>query len=163
MNSPEVDFVERTKAILESYSGLHDISIIINCAFGLVIFPHSIVTKGMKNKTWWTELPFWDKSLGDFDDLPRFIKDGLSTESHPQKLGEMLEEVRNGLCHQPIDPINEENPLTQNVEFTGIKIEFTDRGVLRWTFQARRGDLSRFVIFLADRYLEYFRNMRSDI
>jgi hypothetical protein len=160
MNSPEVDFVERSICILkENEQFRNDMSIIINCTYGLLSFPHLMITREKceekkNNPNWWMDLSPWNEDITDSPSVRDIIKG-----DHPKSLGELIEAVRNGLNHQPFVPDNKSG------KFVGIKINLTTRKKgepeLKWSFDATQDQLKNFLLMTADKYLEYFKNLNK--
>src|SRR5882762_2876395 len=76
MENSGKNFVERTKKLIEDIKTENDVSLLINCAFGLTIFPHSIVLQKLEcehNKEgWWSSDDFWNRNLRGFT-LPKCL------------------------------------------------------------------------------------------
>ena len=62
MNKFDVDFVIRTKEILEDYAGKRDLSNLLNCTLGLIILPYENVKSSTES--------FWDLEIEKIPDMP---------------------------------------------------------------------------------------------
>ncbi len=164
MENPEVNFVNRTLEILnDSKKFKRDMSIIINCTYGLLLFPLSIIeaeknSEKKKNSNWWKELPPWNEEIVGFPEAFAVVK-----KNHPKSLGDLLKKVRDGLSHQSFVPNND------NGKFIGIRIVFKRQGGIDgvekdidWTFEANQEQLKAFLIFIAGKYLEYYNSPKSE-
>lgn len=148
----EIEFVKRTKEILESYNGTHTFSNLINCTLGLIILPYENIEGG----------DFWDVLITDID----LFNEGQIIVFEPMTFDKKLKKVitlrkslinfvtklRHGLAHQNITPINNGKELykieiknsfrvTQNLFQTDLVVQFTEV------------QLKRFALFIADSYL----------
>lgn len=144
----EIEFVERTKKILEEYEGDYDMSIILNCALGLIILPNE------KRLT----TPSWNTKLGDISKLPHFelktfkpIKNiNNSGGYYPKTLKVLLKKVRNGLAHQNIEPVN------KNGKFIGVIIRNYPPNDHQPDLEVQfsQQELKDFALFIANEYLK---------
>ncbi|MCF6269498.1 MAG: hypothetical protein L3J41_07300 [Melioribacteraceae bacterium] len=141
-----IDFVRRTRDILESYKGEHSFSNLINCSLGLIILPYEKRRKSPvlnKNISEIDSLPFF--TILDFNPIKTIIKDRISY--YPKTLGVFLRKTRNGLAHQNIHPINSDGILQKILitnkykNYTDLKVEFTEN------------ELKKFALFISELYL----------
>lgn len=143
-----IEFVKRTKKILNEYSGGFDFSTLINCTLGLLILPYENVK--------FSTNPIWDQDVSEIAtirvlDITRFepiekIKSG-NTTYYPKTAKVFLQKIRNGLAHQNIQTIND------NGSFTGVIIKnfYFEKQDLEVTFTQKQ--LHDFALFIADQYL----------
>ncbi len=150
----DVDFVERTKEILGAYNGTRDMSIILNCLMGLVIFPFEKIKA--------TNDSFWDTELSAITDFPIFkqhkfepiekIKNAKVTY-YPKTLRTLLRKVRNGIVHTHIEAIND------NGQFAAVGIrnyfEPKTKTYLDMHLEFSQEQLRVFALFIADEYLKH--------
>ena len=146
----EIEFVERTKKILEEYTGDYDMSIILNCALGLIILPYE------KRR----DTPSWNTELGDISELPSFnlkiFKPIRNTNNsgvtyYPKTLKVLLQKIRNGLAHQNIEPVNE------NGKFVGVIIRnYFNKANRHLDLDVHfsQQELKDFALFIANEYLK---------
>jgi len=156
-----IEFVERTKHLLESYKGDYEVSNTLNCTLGLVILPFET------NEHFLSHVSL-EKLEETLDIEIRYLR---SIENYRiYRSAELLRRVRNGLSHRHIIPrsirgnvsgiivwdyrvsncpdsesyaSNEQKLYEKCAE---VEFEFTCEG------------LKRFALFIADRYLEASRN-----
>ena len=148
----EIEFVQRTKEILQSYQGEYKLCNAINCVLGLIILPNEII-KERPN-------PYWDTNISDIQELGllqirkfepiRSIRNGI-TNYYPKSLKVFLRKIRNGLAHQNIEPVN------KNGVFCGVIIRnyYTDaKKTQDLEVEFNRRELEEFALFIADEYLK---------
>lgn len=147
MIRPEKDFVLRTKQIIEASATKYDVSLLINCSFGLVVFPYAMLLKDLdvSGSGWWSNHPFWKKNLKDFDNLPLVLRTCLTKNAFPKTIGELFYKLRNTLCHNRFEPINTDQKLV------GIALIFKEG----FAVEFEKDELREVLIFVADVYLEY--------
>jgi hypothetical protein len=150
----EVEFVERTQSILIEYAGEYKLTNLLNCMIGLVILP---------NERAQNDFPaLWERDIKDipiFSDLKIKIfnpikgKDKITgtTEYFATTLKIFLKKLRNGIAHQNIEPINE------NDLFVGAVFRNKIYGVVDFEVEFRRRELETFANFVANQYLYHFR------
>ncbi len=141
------EFVKRTIDILNSYKGKFEFSNLLNCTLGLIILPYAKMGSSS----------YWNTEIVNLEDIPSFtiklfepikkMKRGRIT-SYPKTIGVLLRKIRNGLAHQNIEPINENN------KFVGIKIfnKYFDK--LDLDIEFTREELYNFAIYISNKYLE---------
>jgi len=150
MEDPDKDFVCRTKEILDTVRTKHDVSLLVNCTFGLVIFPHTIVLERLRpvsRESWWSSSEFWSKNLKDQHDLPNFLKTALGNNHFPKSIGEFLHKLRNALVHQEFEPINNEGQLM------GMKWTIIKKRDLH--LELKEEELRELLPFIANVYLRF--------
>lgn len=150
MEDPDKDFVCRTKEILDTVRTKHDVSLLVNCTFGLVIFPHTIVLEKLKpvsRESWWSSSEFWSKNLKDQEGLPEFLRAALKNNHFPKSIGEFLHKLRNALAHQEFEPINDDGRLI------GIRWMIVRDRDLR--LELRKEEFKELLPFIANVYLRF--------
>jgi hypothetical protein len=151
----DVDFVIRTKEILNDYNGPRDMSIILNCLMGLVILPFEKV-KSNPNAFWDTELtaipnlPSFHQHI--FEPIERLAKQNKQPILYPKTLRVFLRKMRNAICHQNIEAINK-NEKFASVSFRNY-FEPTTRQYLDMHIEFTQDELKTFALFVAEQYLK---------
>jgi hypothetical protein len=147
----EIEFVERTKRILEEYRGEYKLSNAINCTLGLLVLPNERIIN-YDIRPWNTpvvdmeELAFLNIRV--FEPIRRIENEERSY--YPKTLQILLKKLRNGIAHQHIIPVNRLGL------FVGIKIQnlFPDvKPILDTDVEFSRTELEKFAVFIADQYL----------
>lgn len=149
----EIEFVQRSKNLLEDYQGPWDMTNLINCTLGLIILPY----ENIKGKPSYS---FWDADLGMIPNLPPFrltifepIKNinNANITYYPKTLKVLLQKIRNGLAHQRIEPLNPDG------KFAGIIIKnYFDVAQTHQDLEIHlsQQELKSFALFVADEYLK---------
>jgi len=152
-----IEFVERTKHLLECYKGDYEVSNTLNCTLGLVILPYE-TNRGFLSNVLLEKL---EQTLGIEIRYLRNIENNRISNCR-----ELLRRIRNGLSHRHIIPKSTEGNVTgvtiwdydrrscscnesrndneQTVyeKCAEVEFEFTCEG------------LKEFALFIADKYLE---------
>lgn len=146
-----IKFVERTKEILESYKGAHEVSNLLNCTLGLIILPYEQI-KEKQNSFWDTELLTISNlpsfGIHKFEPIQSIRKENI--KYYPKTLKVFLQKIRNGLAHQNIQPVNE------NETFKGVIISnYFDKAKKHEDLKVEfgRDQLKEFALFIANEYL----------
>lgn len=148
-----IEFVERTRILLQEYDGPYAVSNLLNCTLGLLILPYEVV-KTSPGSLWKTEisalpdLPAFQLSF--FEPIQSIDKTGVK-RFYPKTLKVLLQKIRNGLAHQDIEPINERG------EFVGVIIRnyfWPPDTHQDLEVQFSEQELSDFATFIADEYLK---------
>lgn len=152
-----IEFVERTKYLLECYEGDYEVSNALNCTLGLVILPFET------NKDFLSHVSL-EKLKETLDIEIRYLPNNESYRISDS--GELLRRVRNGLSHRHIIPKSSEGNVT------GVKIwDYNHRNCphnesgndneqevyekcAEVEFEFTNEGLKKFAIFIADKYLE---------
>lgn len=156
MNTPEIEFVERTKEILNNVETPHEVSLMINCTFGLILFPHLIILKRLNPKDrreWWNESDYWKQDLKDLPNLPDFIRQQLNINHFPKTVGEFIHKLRNALSHQQFTPIN------VNGKFVGIRFIIVRN--INLSFELVEANFKEALTFIADTYLNFLNEQNQ--
>lgn len=163
MTKFDIEFVERTKEIIETYQVNHNFSLLLNCTLGLIILPYERCDQPGHQQT----NNLWDTNLIQIANIPDFkmhrwepiksfnYQTGAFTPSK-KTFKVLLKKIRHGLAHQHIQPVN-----TGEI-FTGVEIwnEFVYRDKrqpkkkedVRVEFTELQ--LSQFALFIANLHLD---------
>lgn len=111
----EVDFIKRTLHLLESYRGEYEVTMLINCSLGLLVFPKEIMHKSRLGNL----LREHDVPVKDLDTswgiqrhhiLEMGIKDSRTSEAYTENtfvLSQLTRRLRNALVHGRFKTLNE--------------------------------------------------------
>ncbi len=131
MNDMDIQFVERTQHIINSYKDIYEYTLLLNCTMGLIILPLEV----NREKT----LEFLNRSLDDIEIIKSiFEKDTAHIfnptvknrktqrfEQAPTTLKTFLYKIRNSLAH-----FANSTPINENGEWTKIKLVEIEAEVL---------------------------------
>ncbi|MCY1361158.1 HEPN [compost metagenome] len=114
--------MSRTLEIVESYDGVYDATLLVNCLLGLIIVPKESLIDSIP------EEPF--EKISNWGINPASIKEfGNCDHGHEQKpnLRQLVRRLRNAVAHFKIDPVHK---MTEVVGFrfkdrNGFKAEIT--------------------------------------
>lgn len=104
----EIDFVERTHRIIESYEGDYEITLLINCCIGLLVLPKEKHLNSIPD----INIPEDESRWG----LSRKNISGIKCDKCEYKLRNVIRRLRNGICHFNIKAIPNENGKIANIE-----------------------------------------------
>jgi hypothetical protein len=141
-----IDFVQRTRVLLQDYEGEYTFSNLINCTLGLIIMPYENISTVNR----------WGKNIEDIDDLPSFelskfqpikkiIKGNIIY--YPKSFEILLKKIRNGIAHQNILPINQEGT------FLGVRIFNHFQNNLDMEISFTEQQLKEFSLYISGVYL----------
>lgn len=115
-----LDMVRRTAFNLANYRGKFDVTNLINCTLGLIIFPYEEVFNDAQGGFWDTPIDItstWPSFQNIFFEPIEKVKiNKKKVTFYDKKFGVLLKKIRNGLAHQNIEPIN------RNGYFAEVKI-----------------------------------------
>jgi len=100
----DIQFIERTKKIIEDYNGTYNITLLLNCLLGLIVLPSEFY--GRRSRTFFntdiykmTELQELVNGI-TFNPTKRTNKKWVSDKKN---LRNLIKKVRNGVSHQQIE------------------------------------------------------------
>ena len=115
-----IEFVERTKTLIDEYEGDLEVSNILNCTLGLILLPYQMTEEEKRSR--FRDLPLDEvKQKTEVKIRPR------SGEYEIMDSAKLVGRVRNGLAHGHINPLSSEGTVT---------------GVVIWDFDPRRNRCS---------------------
>lgn len=103
------DFAQRTKAIIEQYSGEYEVTLLVNCCLGLLVVPKEIDIDKIPDETIPENGEFWGLS-----------RDSVTVKCSEcgYKLRDVIRRIRNGICHFNITSIPDDK---RQIQFLEIK------------------------------------------
>ena len=100
----EVDFVKRTRKILQDYKGDYKVTLLINCCVGLLIVP---------KEKWYNDLPTDTVNQKDLGIAPSDIK----IETSPS-IKKVVRHLRNSVAHYRYTFIDSPTKKIEGIKFT---------------------------------------------
>jgi hypothetical protein len=146
----DIEFIERTRIIIDSYDGKYNITLLLNCLLGLIVLPSEFYRK--KSQT------FFDTDISEIDDLKDLTNGIIFNPTRRKKkrfiedkktLGTLIKKVRNGISHQQIE-CTEDGGNWKGVIIRDFNIGNNNNLELevRWTTK----QLREFAFYVADNY-----------
>jgi len=123
----DIEFIERTQKIIREYKGEFEVSLLLNCLMGLIIFPNEFSRK--------YELNFLDQKTDEVDVIKNIISKSDSIfnpkkrkrkqiKNEKKNVRVFLRKLRNGFEHANITTINDkEKWIGLIVEDKGLYID----------------------------------------
>lgn len=147
----DIEFIERTKTIIDNYAGKYNITLLLNCLLGLIVLPSEFY--GKKSRTFFdqdiSEIPALNEIITGITFNPTKRKDKNRFIADKRTLGILIKKVRNGISHQQIEC--KEN----NGKWEGVVIRDFNKGnkdnlelEVNWTI----AQLKEFAFYVADNY-----------
>jgi hypothetical protein len=160
INRFHTEFVERTREILEKYQGEREWTNLLNCTLGLIVLPFKQLEDngGLKNDIWGQDISTIPEchhfTIARFTPIKKRTRDGF--EFYSPTLGVLLRKLRNGLCHQNIEPSNESGKwdsitVRNHYEYGNSKPKKKEMDLeVTFTWPQLKG----FALFIAEEYLK---------
>jgi hypothetical protein len=153
----DLEFIERTKKIIEEYNGLYEITLLLNCLLGLIVLPSEYYTRKSRS--------FFEIELNQFDELKGLLDDAIFNPTKRNKgkwiadnknLKTLIKKVRNGVSHQQIECIGNDG-IWQSVIIKDINKSNKNNVELHvcWT----TNQIKAFALFVANSYLIQSSNL----
>lgn len=147
----DIEFIERTKIIIDNYNGKYNITLLLNCLLGLIILPSEFY--GKKSRAFFdqdiSEIPALSELIEGITFNPTRRKNKKVFISERKSFGTLIRKVRNGISHQQIEC--REN----NGKWEGVIIRDFNKGnrdnlelEVNWTI----AQLKEFAFYVADNY-----------
>ncbi|MDQ7961055.1 MULTISPECIES: HEPN family nuclease [Flavobacterium] len=148
----DVELIKRTKKLIESYDGIFNITLLMNCILSLIVLPQQHNARIRR-------LGFMNNNLYDIPEIefvlnsPNFQFDN---RNYNNDLKNLLNRIRNGIAHQRIEAIS------QNSNWTGIIIEDYDRsGNVGLHLELTIVEIQTLAFYIADNYLNEISNIEE--
>jgi|GEM_PF-673798 len=146
----DIQFIERTKIIIDSYKGSYNITLLLNCLLGLIVLPSEYYKR--KART------FFDKDISEIKELKELVngiifnptkRKNNNWVADKQNLRNLIKKVRNGVSHQQIECLDKNGRWDKVIirDFNTSNNNNLELEV-RWTTK----QLKKFAIFVADNY-----------
>ena len=122
MNKLDIEFVERTKSLINNYNGNYEFTLLLNCTLGLIILPLEVNREKRLN---FLNCNLKDAAIiktileKDSEHIFNPTKKNRTTnkfEKAPKTLITFLYKIRNSLAH-----FAHSEPINENGEWTKIK------------------------------------------
>lgn len=141
MKTFNVDFVQRTKQIINEYcndSCKYEVTLLINCLLGLISLP--TVNTGSDESVFIQE---YIEKLSNLKAINRQSEEGKTFRS-----------LKNALSHMYIEPRNEDGKINKII----FKDKIPGRDCFHTELEFTVESLREFALFVADKYLTKFDN-----
>ncbi len=140
----DIELIKRTKKLLKTYEGNFNLTLLMNCLLSLIVLPQQYNARIRK-------LPFMNDELNEIAEI-QFVLNStgffFDRRNFNNDLKNLLNRIRNGIAHQRIEAISENN------KWKGIIIEDYDMaGNLGLHLELTTAELRRFSFYIADNYL----------
>ena len=147
----DIQFIERTKKIIENYKGTYNITLLLNCLLGLIVLPSEFYKRKSRN--------FFDVEIDKIQEIQDLTENILFNPTKRKKntwvedkrsLKNLIKKIRNGVSHQQIECVDE-NGRWDRVIIRDFNTYNNDNLELEvsWT----PNQLKIFALFVADSYL----------
>lgn len=141
----DVELIKRTKELIKSYKGKYKLTLLMNGILSLIVLPQQHNARIRK-------LNFMNRDLEEIKEIqfllnsPNFY---FYRRNNNNDLKNLLNRIRNGIAHQRIETINENN------KWKGVIIQDCDRnGNVGLNLELKTFELRKFAFFIADEYLK---------
>ena len=146
----DIQFIERTRKIIDGYKGTYNITLLLNCLLGLIVLPSEFYKR--KART------FFDADIADIPELNDLVN-GITFNPTKRQNGNwvadrknlrnLVKKVRNGVSHQQIECIDDNGKWDKVVikDFNSYNQNNLELEV-SWTPK----QLKEFALFVADNY-----------
>ena len=146
----DLQFIERTRKIIEGYKGIYNITLLLNCLLGLIVLPSEFYKRKSRN--------FFERDLSEIKEIRHLVNEILFNPTKKKNgiwigdrrsLQNLIKKVRNGVSHQQIECVEDkskwEKVIIRDFNFynnNNLELEVS------WTPK----QLKEFAIFVADSY-----------
>jgi hypothetical protein len=148
----DIQFIERTKKIIENYKGTYNITLLLNCLLGLIVLPSEFYKRKSRN--------FFDVEIDKIQELdeltvniyfkPTKRKRDNTWVEDKKSLKNLIKKVRNGVSHQQIECVDD-NGLWDRVIIRDFNLYNNNNLELEISWTPKQ--LKIFALFVADSYL----------
>lgn len=140
----DIELISRTKKLIQSYKGKYKLTLLMNGILSLIVLPHQHNARVRK-------LKFMNKDLNDIPEIqfvlnsPNFHFDRRGKNND---LKNLLTRMRNGIAHQRIESISENNI------WKGVVIQDIHNGNIGLNLELKTSELRNFAFYIADECLK---------
>lgn len=147
----DIQFIERTKEVIENYKGTYNITLLLNCMLGLIVLPSEFYKRKSRN--------FFDVEIDKIQEIQDLTKNILFNPTKRKKntwvedkrsLKNLIKKIRNGVSHQQIECVDE-NGRWDKVIIRDFNTYNNDNLELEVSWTPTQ--LKIFALFVADSYL----------
>ena len=154
------ELIRRTIELNKSYKGIYSITLLVNSLLSLIVLPHE--KKGYRNiqflKSNIIDVPQIHNLLAKDDFI--FVEGGNIKKiagndtfvPYPRNLQHFLRRIRNGISHQHIEPISDENN-----KWIGVIIRDIHNNACGLQIHFTIEELKSFAMFIGESYLKELR------
>lgn len=153
----DIQFIERTKKIINDYKGTYNITLLLNCLLGLIVLPSEFYRRKLRT--------FFNTNIYDIPEIEELIV-GITfnptrRENHQwvndeQNFRNLIKKVRNGVSHQEIQCIDDNGRWDSVIirDFNAYNNSNLELEV-SWTPK----QLKTFAVFVADSYISEIQKL----
>jgi hypothetical protein len=149
----DVELIKRTKDLIKTYKGKYTLTLLMNGLLSLIVLPQQHNSRVRR-------LNFMNKELGEIKEIQFVLKSDnffFDRRNYHNDLKNLLNRIRNGIAHQRIETINDDNN-----KWKGVIIQDYDRhNNLGLHLELKTSELRRFAFYIADEYLKEINNASS--
>ncbi|AFD05324.1 HEPN family nuclease [Solitalea canadensis] len=141
----DIELIKRTKKLIETYDGVFNLTLLMNSVLSLIVLPQQHNSRIRK-------LAFMNQNLDEIPEI-NFVINSPHFQFDPRNfnydLKNLLNRIRNGISHQRIEAISEDN------KWKGIVIEDYDRNNnLGLHLELTTSQVRNLAFYIAEKYLE---------
>jgi len=153
----DIEFIERTKKVIEEYKGTYSITLLLNCLLGLIVLPSEYYKRRSRS--------FFEKDCTEFKELKGLLDNATFNPTKRRNnnwvadnksLKTLIKKVRNGVSHQQIECVGN-NGKWQSVTIKDINTFNQNNIELQVTWTTKQ--LRNFALFVANSYLTEIRKI----
>jgi len=141
----DVELIKRTKELIKSYKGKYKLTLLMNGVLSLIVLPQQHNARIRK-------LNFLNQDLNKIKEIQFILKSPnfyFDKRNYNNDLKNLLNRIRNGIAHQRIETINENN------KWKGVIIQdYDNRGNIGLNLELKTSELRKFAFYIADEYLK---------
>jgi|SRR5690554_1863949 len=141
----DIELIKRTKNLIKDYKGKYNLTLLMNGILSLIVLPQQYNSRIRR-------LNFMNQDLNQIPDIDYILNSPnfhFDRRNFNNDLKNLLNRIRNGIAHQRIEAISEEN------KWKGVIIEDYDRNDnIGLHLELKTSELRKFAFFIADKYLE---------
>ena len=136
----DIEFIARTKNVIQEYKGTYNITLLLNCLLGLIILPSEYYKRRARI--------FFEKDISEFKELKGLLEN--ATFNPTKRKNNLIKKVRNGVSHQQIECVGNKGKWARVIlkdinAYNQNSLELQ----VNWTIK----QLRTFALFVADSYL----------
>jgi len=149
----DVELIKRTKDLIKTYKGKYTLTLLMNGLLSLIVLPQQHNSRVRR-------LNFMNKELDEIDEIQFVLNSNnffFDKRNNHNDLKNLLNRIRNGIAHQRIETINDNNN-----KWKGVIIQDYDRNNnLGLHLELKTSELRKFAFYIADEYLKEINNASS--
>ena len=149
----DVELIKRTKELIKTYKGKYTLTLLMNGLLSLIVLPQQHNSRVRR-------LNFMNNELEEINEIQFVLNSNnffFDRRNNHNDLKNLLNRIRNGIAHQRIETINDNNN-----KWKGVIIQDYDRNNnLGLHLELKISELRKFAFYIADEYLKEIKNASS--